>query len=493
MTTVVLIFPHQLFIDHPCTEKGRVVYLIEEWLFFRQYPFHKQKLLLHRASMKKYAHYLSQRDVAVNYIDSQNDLSDVRKLINHLAQQNITGILFADVADNWLKTRIENTCNKHCIKIVEAPSPNFLNTFDDVKAFFDTKKSYFQTAFYIEQRKQRGILLDAEGQPLGGQWTFDADNRSKYPKNEKPPLVTVAKEDGYLREARAYVAKHFPNNSGSAEEFIYPTDHAGASSWLDEFLKTRFEKFGIYEDAIVANEHYLHHSVLTPMFNIGLLSPQQIIDRALTVAVDKNIPLNSLEGFIRQILGWREFIRIVYEREGGKQRTKNYWGFKRKLPESFWLGTTGIFPVDNVIKKVLQTGYSHHIERLMVIGNFMLLCEFHPDEVYRWFMEMYVDAYDWVMVPNVYGMSQFADGGLMTTKPYISGSHYLLKMSDYQKGAWTEIWDGLFWRFMHVHRDFFLKNPRLGMLVKTFDKMPEEKRKKHIDVAENYLNQLDER
>ena len=129
----------------------------------------------------------------------------------------------------------------------------------------------------------------------------------------------------------------------------------------------------------------------------------------------------------------------------------------------------------------------------MVIGNFMLLCEFHPDEVYRWFMEMYVDAYDWVMVPNVYGMSQFADGGLMTTKPYISGSHYLLKMSDYQKGAWTDIWDGLFWRFMHVYRDFFLKNPRLGMLVKTFDKMPEEKRKKHIDVAENYLNQLDER
>jgi deoxyribodipyrimidine photolyase-related protein len=201
--------------------------------------------------------------------------------------------------------------------------------------------------------------------------------------------------------------------------------------------------------------------------------------------------LNSLEGFIRQIIGWREFIRIVYEREGNKQRTKNYWGFDRKIPESFWQGTTGILPVDNVIKKVLQTGYSHHIERLMVIGNFMLLCEFHPDEVYRWFMEMYVDAYDWVMVPNVYGMTQFADGGMMTTKPYISGSNYLLKMSDYQKGGWTEIWDGLFWRFMHVNRDLFLKNPRLSMLVKTFDKMPEKKRKKHISVAENHLNQLD--
>lgn len=201
--------------------------------------------------------------------------------------------------------------------------------------------------------------------------------------------------------------------------------------------------------------------------------------------------MNSLEGFIRQIMGWREFIRIVYEREGSHQRTKNFWGFERKIPKSFWLGKTGILPVDNVIQKLLQTGYSHHIERLMVMGNFMLLCEFHPDEVYRWFMEMYVDAYDWVMVPNVYGMSQFADGGLITTKPYISGSNYLLKMSDYPKGVWTEIWDGLFWRFIYVHRDFFLKNPRMGMMVKMFDKMPEEKQNHHIDVAKNFLKKLD--
>lgn len=493
MTAVTLIFPHQLFANHPCIIRGQHVYLIEEWLFLKQYRFHQQKLVLHRASMKKYAHLLDQLDVKVNYIDSQNDLSDVRKLIHHLSQQHITGIQFADVADNWLKTRIKSSCNRHNITMIETVSPNFLNTLDAVKPFFDKKKTYFQTAFYVEQRKLRNILLDANGHPLGGQWTFDADNRLKYPKNAKPPLITAAKEDSYVEEAKAYVAKHFPNNYGSAENFIHPTGHDSASIWLDEFLEARFEKFGSYEDAMVANEQYLHHSVLTPMLNIGLLSPQQIIDKVLQVGDNKSIPLNSLEGFIRQMLGWREFIRIVYEREGGNQRTKNFWGFERKIPESFWLGTTGIFPVDNVIKKVLQTGYSHHIERLMIMGNFMLLCEFHPDDVYRWFMEMYVDAYDWVMVPNVYGMSQFADGGMMTTKPYISGSHYLLKMSDYQKGAWTEIWDGLFWRFMHVHRDFFLKNPRLGMLVKTFDKMPEEKRKKHIDVAENYLNQLDER
>lgn len=491
MSAVTIIFPHQLFTQHPGVQNSRPVYLVEEWLFFKQFNFHQQKLVLHRASMQKYAHYLAEQKITVDYIDSNNELSDIRKLIAHLSKQKITTIHIADVADTWLKKRILSSCAQYELTIEETPTPNFLNTLEAVKPFFDKKKTYFQTAFYIEQRKQRNILLDASGQGIGGQWSYDADNRMKYPKNEQPPTLNAVKEDGYVKAAKEYVTTHFAHNYGNAEKFIYPTDYETAEKWLEEFLEKRFEKFGIYEDSLVAKEHFLHHSVLTPMLNIGLLHPQQIIDRALVVAAQQNIPLNSLEGFIRQIVGWREFIRIVYEREGSKQRTKNYWGFERKIPTTFWTGETGIAPVDNVIKKALTTGYSHHIERLMVMGNFMLLCEFDPNEVHRWFMEMYVDAYDWVMVPNVYGMTQFADGGLMTTKPYISGSNYLLKMSDYAKGPWTEVWDGLFWRFMHVHRDFFLKNPRLGMLVKTFDKMPEEKRNKHIAIADNYLDNLD--
>jgi deoxyribodipyrimidine photolyase-related protein len=172
-------------------------------------------------------------------------------------------------------------------------------------------------------------------------------------------------------------------------------------------------------------------------------------------------------------------------------RNANFWGFERKIPASFYNGTTGIDPVDDTIKKVLKEGYCHHIERLMVLGNFMLLCEFHPTEVYRWFMELFVDAYDWVMVPNVYGMSQFADGGFFATKPYISGSNYILKMSNYKKGPWQSAWDGLFWRFMHVNRSFFLKNPRLGMLVRTYDKMTEEKRQTLQKNAEDFLRGLD--
>ncbi|HSK12497.1 MAG TPA: cryptochrome/photolyase family protein, partial [Phnomibacter sp.] len=257
-------------------------------------------------------------------------------------------------------------------------------------------------------------------------------------------------------------------------------------------LEERFEKFGAYEDAMVANEHYLHHSVLTPMLNIGLLNAQEVVEAALQKASQKEIPINSLEGFIRQIVGWREFIRGVYVTAGRRQRTTNYWGFTRKIPAQFWMGNTGITPVDIVVKKLLKTAYNHHIERLMVMGNFFLLCEFDPDEVYRWFMEMYIDAYDWVMVPNVYGMTQFADGGLMTTKPYISGSNYLVKMGDWPKGDWQQVWDGLFWRFMHVHRQFFLQNPRLSMLLKTFDNMSEEKRKAHLERAEEFLRKLDE-
>ena len=161
------------------------------------------------------------------------------------------------------------------------------------------------------------------------------------------------------------------------------------------------------------------------------------------------------------------------------------------MPAAFYTATTGIEPVDDAIRTVLQTGYCHHIERLMVLGNFMLLCEIDPDEVYRWFMELFIDAYDWVMVPNVYGMSQFADGGLMSTKPYISSSNYILKMSNYSKGDWQATWDGLFWRFMHTHRDFFLKNPRLSMLVRTFDKMTPQKQNAHLQRAEAYLAQLD--
>ena len=491
MSEISIVFPHQLFQENPALSKERKVYLIEEFLYFKHYNFHKQKLVLHRASMKNYAAVLEKEGYNVVYLESTDKNNDIRTLISFLKKEKVSSIHFTEVTDFWLNKRIVTSSKKNNIKITEYPTPAFMNTTRDGDAYFDGKKRYFQTEFYIAQRKKRNILLQPSGDPLGGQWSYDADNRKKYPTKEIPPQINFPKEDDFVKEAKEYVEKNFANNYGDSAPFIYPTNYNESEKWLQQFLKTRFEKFGEYEDAMVANENILHHSVLSPMINVGLLTPQQVITAAIKFAEKNNTPLNSTEGFVRQIVGWREFIRIVYAREGVKQRTTNYWKFTRKMPASFWEGTTGIEPIDSVIKKVLKNGYLHHIERLMLLGNFMLLCEFDPDEVYKWYMEMFVDSYDWVMVPNVYGMVQFADGGLMTTKPYISGSNYVLKMSDYKKGPWCEIWDGLFWRFMDVHRSFFKKNPRLGMLVNTFDKMAPEKRNIHNENAEKFLASLD--
>jgi deoxyribodipyrimidine photolyase-related protein len=492
-STATIIFPHQLFAEHPALEKGQIVYLVEEWLFFHQYCFHQQKLLLHRATMQMYADYLTQQGYELRYIAATTAECDLRLLLPIVAAAGICELKYVDVVDDWLQQRLTIGAQQQGIQLREYQSPNFLENPAEIAEFFDKRKSYKQTDFYIDRRKHRQILLDPSGKPLGGQWTYDVDNRLKFPKNQSTPVVKLPALNDYVREAQIYVSQNFPTNYGTVDRpfaaGFYPTTYAEADAWLTDFLTVRFADFGAYEDAMVLGETILHHSVLSPLLNIGLLSPQQMIDAALKL-VDK-VPLNSLEGFVRQIMGWREFIRITYVRKGRIQRTSNYWGFTRSIPASFWNGTTGILPLDDTIQKTLKSGYCHHIERLMVVGNFMLLCEFDPDEVYRWFMEMFVDAYDWVMVPNVYAMSQFADGGGMCTKPYISGSNYLMKMSNFPKGDWQVIWDGLFWRFMHVHRDFFLSNPRLGMLVKMFDKMSPEKQQQHILAAEKFLKTIE--
>ncbi len=480
---IFLIFPHQLFRDISLLKQVKEVYLIEEYLFFNQYKFHKQKLVLHRASMKYYENYLLENGIKVNYIDATKKQCDIRILINELKHKSIDSIQFYDVCDNWLEKRILETCKQNDILTREYPTPLFINNKDDLKTYFGSRQKYFQTDFYIQQRKKLNILIDENGKPQGGKWSFDADNRLKYPKDKITPTIKFPSPNNYYKDAIEFVEENYPDNYGSiSNKFIYPSTHKQSDAWLNQFLEIRFNEFGKYEDAIVDDENILHHSVLTPMLNIGLLMPLQIVNAAIDYAAKHKIPLNSLEGFIRQIVGWREFIRGVYVYKGTQARTTNFWKFHKEIPSSFYNAATGIEPIDNTIKKLLNTAYNHHIERLMILGNFMLLCEFNPDKVYQWFMEMYIDAYDWVMVPNVYGMSQFADAGLMATKPYISGSSYVLKMSNYKKGNWCITWDSLFWHFMNKHRKFFLSNPRLGMLIKTYDKMS-DKKKSDIEIV----------
>lgn len=492
--SVFIIFPHQLFHNIEALKSADEVYLVEEYLYFNQYKFHKQKLVFHRASMKYYESYLKENNLAVQYIEcseENNNINNITVLIKHLNTCHVSEIQFYDVCDYLLNKRLVRACATHNITTTKHESQLYINTSAEIESYFGGKTKFFQTDFYMQQRKKLGILVDENGKAVGGKWSFDAENRQKYPKSKIAPEIKFPPINEFYHEAIAYVEAKYPNNYGNiSREFIYATTHAESVVWLTQFLQMRFAEFGEYEDAIVDKEKILHHSMLTPMLNVGLLTPMQIVDAAIVYSANKEVPLNSLEGFVRQIIGWREFIRGVYVHKASYERTCNYWNFDKKIPASFYNGTTGIEPIDTTIKKLLETGYCHHIERLMLLGNFMLLCEFDPDEVYQWFMELFIDAYDWVMVPNVYGMSQFADGGLMATKPYISGSSYVLKMSNFKKGDWCPIWDALFWHFMHKQRKFFSSNPRLGMLLNIFDKMDIDKKNMHLATAEKYLKQL---
>lgn len=481
---ITLVFPHQLYKDHPAIQPGNRVYFIEDELYFLQYPFHKKKLVLHRASMKYFQQSLEQQKIKTTYINCEDANVKLDKFFKSL--DGVSTIHYVDTTDYLLERRLNRYAKKYGISLKKYESPNFLTTVKEINEYFADGKRFFMADFYRFQRKRLGILVSNK-EPVGGKWSFDEENRKKLPKKITLPGTQVFKND-FLEEAIKYVEKLFPGNYGETKNFNFPVTHEEAEQTLISFLQERFENFGIYQDAINKDESFLFHSNLSSSLNIGLLDPVQVVKSTLEFANKKKIPINSVEGFIRQVIGWREYIRAVYLLKGVEERTKNHFGFERKMPESFWDGSTGITPVDVTIQRILKTAYAHHIERLMVLGNFMLIAELHPDDVYKWFMSLFIDAYDWVMVPNVYGMSQFADGGMMSTKPYISGSNYLLKMSNYKKGDWSETWDALFWRFMNVHIQTFQQNPRLSFLLNTWNNFSAQKKKELMNKAEDFLS-----
>lgn len=474
VNTASLVFPHQLYENHPALNINSEVFMLEDDLFFKHFNFHKIKIAYQRATMKYYEAYLKEKNYKVQYIDNNSQLASLEKLFAHFKEKSIKQLYITEVNDYLLERRLIRFGKKYAIKINWSESPNFIISKNNSDEYLKAKNKYFLTDFYIHFRKQFSVLLDND-KPTGGKWTFDSENRKKMPARTIVHALPKIKDVDFIEEGLKYANKHFSDNPGKAEEILYPITFEESKKWLDNFFNERLNNYGVYQDAMVEGESFLFHSVLTPMLNIGLINPDYILDRTIEEFEKRELPVNSVEGFVRQILGWREFIRVVYTHKGVFQRTNNHFQYTRKIPSSFYNGTTGIAPIDDVIKKVNEHGYAHHIERLMIVGNFMLLCEFDPDEVYRWFMELFVDAYDWVMVPNVYGMSQYADAGLMSTKPYISGSNYLLKMSNYPKGQWCEVWDALYWLFIIKHKNAFAKNPRMSMMVSLANKQPQEK------------------
>lgn len=468
MTDITLIFPDQLFLDHPGIASGRPIYLVEEFLFYKVQPFHKQRLVLLRSAMRFFAERLRQNDHEVIYIPAK-ELEYRGSWLHVLGKRAIKQIHVAEFADEWLSQDLAEGADKYGWKLRFYSSPGYLCSNQDLQDFFAEKKHYSMAQFYAFQRKSRHILMDG-GSPVGGKYSFDVENRKKIPKGFPVPPTFAPTKNAAIEQVVLEVEKEFPDAIGETSPFFYPTTHAEAQKALDRFLQHKLALYGDYQDAIQKEDSFLFHSVLSPLLNIGLLTPEEVIQKTLRYAQKETVPLNSLEGFLRQIMGWREFVRASYLLKGSFQRSFNFFQHQAKIPQKFWTGSVGIPPIDTTIKKVLRTGYCNHIERLMVLGNFLLLTEASPQAIYEWFMGFFVDAYDWVMVPNVYGMSQYADGGAIITKPYISSSNYILKMSNFSKGEWTEIWDGLFWRFLHKHESLFAANYRTATLVQMLKK-----------------------
>ena len=363
-----IIFPNQLFRESIFIDSDYKIFLIEEDLFFNQYNFHKQKISFHRSSMKFYEDYLVKKGLDVSYINSYENESNIVELIKNISSQGYKKIEIYDPVDYLLDLRIKRISKELNIDLVVHESKLFINSTEELKYFFkDSKQKFFQTSFYKSERKKRNILINSKGEPEGGEWTYDIQNRKKFPKDKVPPVINNPIKNSYVIESEKYVEKNFNNNFGSLGLFNYPTTYHEADQWLNQFLNDRFLEFGDYEDAIVKDELTLNHSILSPLLNVGLINIKDLLDISLEFSKANDIPINSTEGFIRQLIGWREFIRGIYITKGSFERTNNYWGFKSKIPKSFYDGTTGIEPLDSSIKKVSDTGYIHHIERLMIV------------------------------------------------------------------------------------------------------------------------------
>jgi deoxyribodipyrimidine photolyase-related protein len=472
--------------------QGSRVLMIEDLAVASAYRYHRLRLLHTFVAMRSFRDGLIERGIDVRYFELPASVGVPfwGRLALELA--GATELRVAEIADRGFATQLEQFCAKQAVQLTVLPSPAFLESVAESRAWFEGRRRPLMKTFYERQRRRLHLLLEADGSPSGGRWSFDVENRRRLPKGYgEPPLPAVAASP-HGPAVRTLISTHFNDHPGELGELWIPFDQAGAQVWLERFLQERLDDFGPFEDAISQSHATLNHSVLSPLLNIGLLTPAEVIEATLAHAQRREaaghaVPIASLEGFLRQVIGWREFVRGIDRVHGERQSECNFWGHQRRLAPCWWEGRTGLPPLDAAIGRVHRLGYNHHIERLMVISNLMLLCEIHPHQVHRWFMEFYLDSYEWVMGPNVYGMGLMSDGGIFATKPYICGSNYILKMGDFKKGPWCEIWDGLYWRFIERNQEFFRANPRLSMMVKMLERIDPARRERLNIAAEAFL------
>jgi len=458
---VSLLLPVHLYNNSPIYKKNQKIILVEDSIFFkdnrRKLNNNKCKLVYHRATMKYHYEKLSKKYNCeyINYSkieDWMKTLKNVKKIHLHEPMDRL-----------WMKL-FEKECKKNKIEFEIYDTLSFLTTYKDLLEYkkIAPKTKQNQTSFYKFQRQRLNILMN-NGKPIGNKLTYDTSNREALPKNHNFKFFEPKEnKNKYIKEAQVYINKLFPNNYGDGKVY-FPITHSASKKWFAIFLNKRFNNFGRYQDAIDTENNFLFHSVISPMLNIGLLTPKYVVGEVIKKYNGKNI--NNVEGYIRQVIGWREFSRYMYLFYYNEMKNGNHFNNRKKLTKDLYEGSTGIPILDKSIQDGFKYGYLHHILRLMVVGNYMNLSGIHPHEVYKWFMEFAIDSYDWVMINNVYSMVMYADGGLSTSKPYISSSNYLKKMSNYQGGSWEELWNKKYKEFIKKNKEKLMKIPRIRLFI----------------------------
>ena len=467
--------------------------------------YHQIKLVLVYSAMRHYARDLREAGWQVDYYPLEEDLTFETALRKHLHKHKPGKILLAEPNSFFEIDALTRLGRKLKVPVEMVPSTQFLLPRGDFQDWAKGSKRLLMEHHYRRMRQSFGFLIDKDGKPAGGQWNYDPENRETFaswkragaptgdtPLHEKPDAIT--------REVMALIEREFPGHPGQASGMWLPVDRKGALEWLHVFVEERLPRFGIYEDMMAEEEPFLFHSLLSPFLNLGLLTPRECVEAALKAYERGKAPLNSVEGFTRQIIGWREFIHGVYWLRGPEYRDLNGLGAERPLPSWLYTGETEMNCLHHVVKQTLDLGWNHHIQRLMVLGNFFLIAGIRPQEALRWFLEMYVDAFDWVMAANVIGMALHADGGFMATKPYAATSGYIRKMSNYCKGCRYDPdkktgpeacpFNYLYWNFMDQHLDKFAENIRMKALLSGWMKRSDQEKDAVRESARKFLETL---
>ena len=505
---LIWIFGDQLLPTHPLLRpkaKDQLVGMIESAPRGKHLRYHQQKLTLLYAAMRHHAASLRKAGHQVLYHSLANDpknagYADI--LAGWIRKYKVREIHLLDPNEYDTLHSLPGLSEKLGVPVVPHRSPQFLVSKEDFATWGAGKKHLLMESHYRRLRAKHNILMTKDGQPEGGDWNLDDQNRKTFREfsKEKPvvPPLSSPVRDPVVSEVAKEVAQTFPDHPGKAQDLWIPATREGALEWLKVFIQQRLEKFGPWEDTMVEGQPVLFHSVLSPFLNLGLLTPMECIQAAEKAYRNGKAPLNSVEGFIRQILGWREFIHGIYWLKMPQYQKVNFLGATRPLPRWAYDGKTEMRCISEAIQGAIGRAYNHHIQRLMVLGNYFLLGGYEPKAVLRWYTEMYLDAYDWVMVPNVLGMILFADGGWFATKPYAAGAAYQEKMGNHcascrfdpkqKEGPNACPFHSLYWNFYGTHAKTFQGNPRIGMMVKMWEKKSPADQKKIRTAAQAYLD-----